>query len=474
MTHPAPAADRLPARRLDAMGHPQVDRGAVLRLALPLMLNSVIQALLSLTDTWFVGHISTEALAAIASVYFLLMLIIFFLSGVTLCVQTLVAQAFGAGRYRRAGEALWSGLWSALLVAPAFLLLASLGRPVLGLFALDPAIEDYAVAFWQPRLWGGPFAAALMGLMGFFNGIGRTRTTLAITAAVVVVNAALNGLFIFHLGLGIAGSAWATTCAQVVGVVVALRLFLRHEPRRYRPLATWRPRATRLLRQFTLGLPMAAGGAADMASAALFQIMQVRMSAADGAATQIVMMLTSLVYMPGIGFALAGTTLVGQAIGAGDRNWAARLGDTVILMVATMMGAIGVAIALAGPWLVPLFVGSTDPQAGAVLPLAITLLWIAAVYQFFDGLNFGSALCLRGAGDATVPAVLVLGLGACLFVPLTHLLTFPAGGGYVPSLPGAGLGAIGGWSALVVYVLLLGTLLFRRWRHGAWRRIRLD
>jgi len=116
MSPPAVNADRLPARRFDAHGHAQVDRGAVLRLALPLMLNSVIQAVLSLTDTWFVGHISTEALAAIASVYFLLMLVIFFLSGVTLCVQTLVAQAFGARRYRRASEALWSGLWAALLV----------------------------------------------------------------------------------------------------------------------------------------------------------------------------------------------------------------------------------------------------------------------------------------------------------------------------------------------------------------------
>lgn len=473
MTRPASTA-ALPARRHDSNGVAQVDRAAILRLAAPLMLNSMIQAVLSLTDTWFIGHISTSALAAIASVYFLLMLIIFFLSGVTLCVQTLVAQAFGARRYRRAGEAVWSGLWATLAVTPAFLLLAALGAPILGLFDLQPSIQALAVDFWQPRLWGGPFAAALMGFMGFFNGIGRTRITLAVTAVVVVVNALLNALFVFELGMGIAGSAWATTCAQLVGVMFALRLFLRHEPWLYRPLATWRPRSRRLARQLTLGLPMAMGGAADMGAAALFQIMQVRMSAVDGAATQVVMMLTSLVYMPGIGFALAGTTLVGQSIGAGDRDWAARLGGEVILMVATMMGAAGIAIALAGPWLVPLFIGVYDPDAQAVVQLAITLLWIAAVYQFFDGLNFASALCLRGAGDAAVPAVLVLGLGLCVFVPLTHLLTFPAGGGYVPALPGVGLGATGGWSALVVYVLLLGPLLYRRWRRGAWRRIELD
>jgi MATE family multidrug resistance protein len=462
----------LPARRVDAGGRAHVDRRAIFALAIPLMINSVVQAVLNLTDTWFVGHLSTDALAAMGAVYFLLMVCIFLLSGVTLCVQTLVAQAYGAGRHRRASEALWSGLWATLVVTPGYLLFAALGRPILGVFGLQPSIEALALEFWEPRLWGAPFAAALMGLTGFFNGIGRTRTTLGITLVVVVVNAALNWLYIFGFGLGVAGSALATGTAQLIGVALGLLLFLRHEPGRYRPLATWRPRFVRVRRQFTLGMPMAMGVVADLASAALFQIMQVRMGAVDGAATQIVMMLTSLVYMPGIGFALAGTTLVGQSIGAGDKDWAMRLGTQVILMVAVLMGTVGLLLALAGPWLAPLFVPPEDPNAAAVASLAVTLLWIAAAYQFFDGLNFASAFCLRGAGDAKIPALLVLLLGFLLFVPLTHVLTFPAGGGYVGG-PGLGLGALGGWSALLVYVLLLGPMLLWRWRHGAWRRIRL-
>ena len=63
VTQPATAAPRLPARRIDAAGRAHVDQRAVLALALPLMANSGVQIVLNLTDMWFIGHISTKALA---------------------------------------------------------------------------------------------------------------------------------------------------------------------------------------------------------------------------------------------------------------------------------------------------------------------------------------------------------------------------------------------------------------------------
>jgi MATE family multidrug resistance protein len=98
-------------------------------------------------------------------------------------------------------------------------------------------------------------------------------------------------------------------------------------------------------------------------------MMQVRLSTIDGATTQIVMMLTSIAYMPGFGIALAGTTLVGQSIGAGDRSWARRVGTYVILLAACYMGGAGVLIALGGPWLLPVFVSTQDVQAVPIVAL---------------------------------------------------------------------------------------------------------
>ena len=463
----------LPALRLDAAGRRHIDMRAVAALALPLVLNSTLQAVLNLTDTWFIGRLSTAATAAISAVHWLALLAMFLIGGVAMGVQTLVAQAYGAGRYRRTSQMVWMGLWGSLLTLPAFLLTIAIGPSMFHAFGLPVEVEALALDYWGPRMLGGPLAAALWAAVAYFNGIGRTHVPLAIGLVVAVANVVLNELLIFRLGYGIAGAAWATNIAELAGVALAIAMILRLEPARFQPRLTWRPKAGRIATLIALGLPMAMTASADIGAAAIFQLMQVRMSIVDGAATQIVTILTSLAYMPGIGLALAGTTLVGQAIGAGDRDWAEQLGNRIITVVACFMGGIGVVIALVGPWLVPLFVNAADPRAGEVIALCSSILWLAAAYQFFDGVNFSSAFCLRGAGDARVPALIVFACGTLLFLPLTHLLTFSPGRGWIEDAPGLGLGAVGGWAALLVYVLAIGVSLWLRWRHGAWRRIRL-
>ena len=80
----------LPARRLDAAGGERDDDRAITALALPLMVNSSLQAVISLTDTWFVGHISTTAMAGMAAIFWLVFFFVMLLGGVGLGVQTFV------------------------------------------------------------------------------------------------------------------------------------------------------------------------------------------------------------------------------------------------------------------------------------------------------------------------------------------------------------------------------------------------
>jgi MATE family multidrug resistance protein len=214
-------------------------------------------------------------------------------------------------------------------------------------------------------------------------------------------------------------------------------------------------------------------GASDLIGISLFQLMQVRLGAVDGAATQLVFASTAIAYMPGVGVAQAGTTLVGQSIGAQDRAWAMRVGTYVTLMAAFLMGGIGIGLALAGPWVLPLLLSAADPATVAVVREGSLLLWFAAAYQFFDGLNIASSFCLRGAGDTLVPGVLVLLLSWFVFVPLAHALIFAPGGGFLHFLPQLGFGAEGGWVAVIIYSMLLGSVLFARWRLGVWQRMRI-
>jgi multidrug resistance protein, MATE family len=471
---PTDAPARLPAQRIDAAGHAHVDQRAVLALALPLMANSAVQIVLNLTDMWFMGRISTKALAAVGAVQWLIMVAVLVLGGAGTAVQTLVAQHFGARRYSRAGEAVWTALWGMACAAPLFVLVGAARHLILAPFGFDAEIERLAAAFWFPRIGGAFVGAALWAMLGFFNGIGRPRLTLWVTLVTTFTNAVLNQVFIFGLGWGIAGSAWATNCAQLIGLLFALAIFLQPYYRRvYHTHLTWHPHAQRLLTQLRLGVPMGLSPAADLLGFAIFQMMQTWLGTADGAATQMVVILTSLAYMPGFGIASAGTTLVGQSIGAGARDWALRVGNRTILLAALYMGGIGVLIALTGRWLLPFFTGAHDADAVAAVVLGQRLLWLAAAFQFFDGLNLGSSMCLRGAGDVKVPAVLVLTLSIFLFVPLAHALTFARGQGWVSFLPQFGYGAVGGWVAVLLYVIVLGSTLFLRWRSRAWQQITL-
>jgi len=465
----------LPAQRVDKHGRPHVDVNAVLALVLPLIANSSIQIALNLTDTWFVGRISTNALAGMAAIHWLVVVVIGVFGGVGMAVQTLAAQAQGGRRYLRAAQSSWTALWASLFTLPLFVLIAFTGVHFLDLFQLQPDINELAMQFWRPRMLGAALAIALWGVLGFFNGIGRPRVTLAINLITLAVNAVLAQLFIFKLHWGIAGAAWATNCATMLGLILAISIFLiSSDNRKYRPALLWRLNRRRLFEQFKLGLPMGLMLAADLFGFALFQLMQVKFSAVDGAATQIAMMLTSLAYMPGVGIALAGTTLVGQAIGAGDKLWARKLGNYIITMAVIYMGTIGVVLGIAAPWLLPLFITSQDTMAANVIHTGSIILWLAAIYQVFDAMSLGSSFCLRGAGDATVPAILVTSCSWLVFVPLSHMLSFQVGQGWVNWLPQFGLGAIGGWSAAVIYICLIGTVMLMRWRSKAWEKLRVN
>src|SRR6185437_7009135 len=222
----APAGS-LPAQRIDSQGHPHVDFRAVLALALPLMANSAVQIILNLTDMWFVGHISTAALAAVGAVQWMILAVVLVLGGAGMAVQTLAAHAHGARRYRRAAQAAWTALWLTACVVPLFIALGAAGRSILAPFGFTPRVEDLAQEFWFPRVGGASFGVAAWAMIGFFNGIGRPRVSFLVAIATAIANAIFNYLFIFQLGWGVAGSAWASNVAQAVGFAIAFALFLR-------------------------------------------------------------------------------------------------------------------------------------------------------------------------------------------------------------------------------------------------------
>ncbi|ASC70532.1 putative multidrug resistance protein NorM [Halomicronema hongdechloris C2206] len=464
----------LPASRVDVRGRHRLDHRAVIVLALPLFLSNGVQAFLNIADTWFAGRISTDAIAAMGAVYQLIFLFLLLLSGVGIFVQTIVAQTFGGGRKTHAARAVWAGCWSALLTIPLFILIAAAGYSLLAPFNLAANIEQLALEYWFPRLLGGPFFVCIWALWSFFNGIGRPQVTLVSAVGIAVLNVAGNELLMFQLGLGMAGAGWASTVSLMAGALILFAVFLSYSERaNFQPFQVWQPRWKDIRQLFAYGIPVGLFMVADLVGLALFQIMQVELGTAEGAATQIVLMLSSTAYLPAIGIGQAGTTLVGQSIGAGDKRWARHLGNVVIRLTVIYMGVVGVLLLLARGWLIPLFISPADPHAPQVLTFGFAMLWFAIGYQVFYALYISSIFCLQGAGDVKVPSVLANSISWFGFIPLAHVLSFSPGQGWVSCLPQFGLGVFGGWAAVLVYIVTVGVALFWRWRSSAWQRIAL-
>ncbi|MEO0537584.1 MAG: MATE family efflux transporter, partial [Cyanobacteria bacterium P01_A01_bin.123] len=455
----------LPVAKVDWRGKRRVDYRGILLLAFPLFLSSGVQAVLNLTDSWFIGRLSTDAIAAMGALYFLILVLFVLFGGVGMYVQTLVAQAYGEGKSHQAAQAVGAGFWGALLLTPLFVLLAISGAELLKLFQFSPVVEQLAIDYWMPRLLGLTIAIINLGLTAFFNGVGKTTITLWVSIAIALLNVVLNEGLMFQLGMGMAGAAWATTLSLMAGMVLFLWVFLSREIRQdFQSHRIWKPQWQTIRYLFAAGLPLGFLMTADLTGIAFFQIMQVKLGVVPGAATQVVMMLTSTAYMPTLGIAQAGTTLVGQSIGAGNRRWAKRLGNIAIALCVLYSISVNVLLAFNGQWLVPLFVTTTDAHVEAVIQLSQTLLWLAVVYNAFNALNIGSAFCLQGTGDVKVPSLLAVLLSWLGFVPLTHSLTFEQGEGLVNFLPQLGVGIFGGWSAAILFTLLLSSSLFLRWR----------
>ncbi len=402
----------------------------VAQLAWPMAVGMLSYTLMGVVDTLFMGYVGTNAQAGVGLATTFFFLFLAFFGGIVQGAQSLVAAADGAQDNRRIRLAGGAGVVLGVVCGVVAVLLLAVGyRPLLDLTVSDPQIAAATSRYLQMRLGGLPFTLVGMGLVGVLQGLGDTRTRMWVSLIGNGVNIMLDSVLIFGFypipEMGEAGAGLATA----ISAFVMASLYLM----RYVERLKWPIRPTRevVRSAIKLGMPMGAMHAMSVLAFVVMSLILARIGAVHLAASEIVLHVISLSFLPGFGISEAGGILVGRYLGAGEPQTAGRALNSARLLAMILMGACGVLFAVKGDWIVMMF--TRDPE---VVALAANLMLYAAVFQVCDAIAMVHICALRGAGDTTY-TMWVTSLCAWVFtVPCAWFFGMHAGWG----APGAYLG----------------------------------
>lgn len=422
-------------------------------LALPVVLAELGWMTMGIVDTLMVGRLSPEAIGAVGIGSSLFMAVGIFAMGLLLGLDTFVSQAFGAGRLDECHRWLHHGVVTSLvLTVPTMLLLWAISAGLDG-WGLDAGVLALTKPYLDAVTWSVPPLLLYASFRRYLQGMGVVRPVMAALVGANLINILVNWVLIFGKfgapALGVTGAAWATVFSRVVmaGYLGTVIIFRERASRPGLFETSLLIDVSWLRRLFMLGVPAAMQVTLEVGVFAAATALAGRLVPAQLAAHQIAINMAALTFMVPLGVASAGAVRVGHAVGRGDPDGAVRAGWTALLFGTAFMTC-AAAIFLVTP---RMLIGAFTTDAG-VLAIGVKLLFVAAVFQLFDGLQGVATGVLRGLGDTRTPMLWNLAGHWLIGLPLGYALCFALG-----------LGVLGLWWGLSTGLIICGIALLTAW-----------
>jgi putative MATE family efflux protein len=397
---------------------------ALIRLAIPIILGNLLQTGYQLTDAFWVGRLGAAAVAAVSVSFPLTFLVIALGAGLAMAGATLSAQYMGAGRqdmvnHVAAQTMMMVALTSVILGAAGYLLAPSL----LTLLGVAPDVYAGALGFMRVSFVGIIFVFIYAMFQALMRGVGQTRVPLLIVLGTVVLNFALDPLFIFGWGAlpphGVVGAAMATLITQALAALLGMIIFMRGRHGIQLAWRDFRPDFPYLKRAFFLGFPgsveLSTRGLGLMVMSFLVASFGTLTLAAYGVGSNVI----QVVSIPAMGLSQAVSTLVGQNIGAGNIARASRvslIGTLSGFVVLTLAGIIAYAFA---PAIVAFFV----PEDANVIAEGARFIRIMSLAWGGIGVQLCIVSAFRASGNMLIAMVIALVSQWMIQFPLAYVLS---------------------------------------------------
>lgn len=389
--------------------------GRVLRLAFPIMLGMLSQSVLNLVDAALVGHLGEVALAGVGVGGYAMFMLSAVVFGLSSSVQSQTAHRFGASRSGLC-HTLQSGLVIGLAVALPLSLWAWWQAPLLiGLITDARDVHSVAIDYFRWRVVSLVAIALTLCFRGYWNGRQQTHLYLRIIVAVHLLNVGLSAGLIYGLAglpaLGPSGAGAGTTLSLCAGLMAWYWVTTAHVS--LPSVLTQLPSLTTLRTTLRLAVPHSMQQLLFAAGYAVLFWLLGQLGTASVAVGHVLVNLSLLLILPGVGVGVAAMSLVGEALGRDAQQEAHRWGLDALTIAWLLLLLLALPMLLLPAYVLNLFFSDQALVALGVLPLQLT-----GVMIVFDAAALVLAQALMGAGAQRTVMLLTLGMQWLLFLPL--------------------------------------------------------
>ena len=441
----------------------------VLAISLPLVASMGSLTVMQFTDRIFLANYSIQAIAAALPAGIAAFTCVAFFMGVANYTNAFVAQYTGARALDRVGAALWQGIYFSILSGALLALLYCVSTPLFDLIGHSQPIRSLEVTYFNILILGAGLPVLGSALACFYTGRGLTWTVMLVHMAGAAVNIPLDYCLINGVGpfpeLGIVGAALATVTASAA--IVAILCALIFSAKNRSKFGTWINRGWdrklfgRLMRY---GMPSGVQFFLEIFGITFFIQMLGRLGDLELAASNIVLSIEILSFLPMVGFHIGNATLVGQAIGRNQPESGVHATTSALHITLAYMTVVAAVFVLMPEPLLHLFENSdhSATQQARIMDLGVVLMRFVAVFCFFDALNLVFSGAIKGAGDTRFIMWTIAALSLGVMIGPVYCAV---------EVAGAGLYTL--WTLATLYICALGIAFMLRYRQGRWKTMRV-